>query len=614
MRLFDGVDLYPLLLPAKDFVRYRDAERSFVRSDLSEEDYAQIIEEAEEALKAEIPLLRATVYMRFLRDGDRSEYETVYFQRRRMLRALTFAEKLEGKGRYLDKIIDLLWLICEETTWVLPAHNQRDAPDAERRVLTEDVEGETRKIDLFSAETAAELANVCDMIGDRLGGEYDMVLRRVLYTIDQKILIPFEKYLFGWEGYTKNAFLNNWNPWIISNILLITALTVTDDYRREAIVVKAVEVLEKFIDTYPLDGGCDEGPSYWSVAGASLFDCLEILYDLTGGRADVFSSELVGNMCDYFRKAFISGNYIMNFADAPAVYAAEDSARLLWRMARRTGNAELGAFARYLAWRGGSVKPQPTGQNCVYRKVENYLEKVPPYEGGGIVTHAAFPGITVAVMRDEESFDRGFFFAIKGGHNGESHNHNDIGSFVLYRDGRPVIVDMGVGTYSRKTFSEERYEIKPMTSPYHSTAEIAGFAQPAGKEFRSEDAVYAPDGTALSFEMKKAYPREAGILSYRREGRLEKGRATVTDVLKLSGEGDVVFHLISFEKPEEKDGALILGSCRLAFEPAVRPEIEEYVFEDERFVRTWQRKSVWRINVPVRVKEGSFRFVFTPAD
>ncbi len=614
MRLYDGVDFYPILLPAKDFVRYRDAGRSFTRDALSEEDYARIVEEAEKALTGEIPLLRATVYMRFLRDGDRSEYETAYFKRRTMLRALTFAEKLGGNGRYLDRIIDLLWLICEETTWVLPAHNQRDAPDAERRVLTEDVEGETRKIDLFSAETAAELANVCDMIGDELRGEYDMVLRRVLYSIDQKVLIPFEKYLFGWEGYTKNAFLNNWNPWIISNVLTAAAFTVTDDYRREAIVVKAVQVLEKFTNTYPLDGGCDEGPSYWSVAGASLFDCLELLYDLTGGRADVFSSELVGNMCDYFRKAFISGNYVMNFADAPAVYDAEGSARLLWRMARRTGNRDLGDFARYLAWRSGAVKPLAPGQNCVYRKVENYLERVPPYEGGGVVTHASFPGITVAVMRDGESFDKGFFFAIKGGHNGESHNHNDVGSFILYRDGRPVIVDMGVGTYSRKTFSEERYDIKPMTSPYHSTAEIAGFAEPAGREYRSEDAVFAPDGTALSFELKNAYPAEAGILSYRREGRLEKGKATVSDVLRLAKEEDVVFHLISFEKPEARDGDLILGSCRLRIEPAVKPEIEEYVFEDERFVNTWQRKSVWRIHVPVRVKEGSFRFVFTPAE
>ena len=614
MRLYDGVDFYPILLPAKDFVRYRDAERPFGRDSVSEEDRALILEAAENALKEEIPLLRATVYMRFLRDGDRGEYETAYFQRRKMLRALTLAEKLEREGRFLDKIIDLVWLICEETTWVIPAHNERDAPGTERQVLTEDVEGEIRKVDLFSAETAAELANTYDMLKEELGGPYEMVRRRILYEIDRKVLIPFERYLFGWEGFTRHAFLNNWNPWIISTILTATAFTVTGDYRREAIVVKAVAVLEKFTDTYPLDGGCDEGPSYWSVAGASLFDCLEILYDLTGGKADVFSSELVRNMCDFFRKAFISGNYVMNFADAPAVYGTADSARTLWRMARKTKNPDLGDFARYLAWRDGKHRTQAMSYNVVYRNVRNYMEKLPPYEGGGVVTHASFPGITVAVMRDEGSFDKGFFFAIKGGNNGESHNHNDVGSFVLYRDGRPVIVDIGVGTYSRKTFSEERYQIKPMTSPYHSTAEIAGCAQPVGKEFRSENAVFAPDGMALSFEMKNAYPAEAGIVSYRREGRLEKGRATVTDVLKLAEEEDAVFHLISFEKPEEKDGDLILGSCRLQIEPDASPEIEEYVFEDVRFVNTWKRKSVWRINIPAHVKEGTFRFVFTPAE
>ena len=614
MRLFDGTDFYPILLPAKDFVRYRDAEAPFGPDTVSREDRELILEAAEKALTEEIPLLRATAYMRFMQDGDRSEYETAYFQRRRMLRALTLAEKLTGEGRYLAKIIDLVWLIAEETTWVVPAHNERDAPGTERHVLTEDVEGEIRKVDLFSAETAAELANTYDMLKEELAGPYEMVSRRILYEIDRKVLSPFEKYLFGWEGFTRHAFLNNWNPWIVSNILTATALTVTDDYRREAIVCKAVAVLEKFTDTYPLDGGCDEGPSYWSVAGASLFDCLELLYDLTGGRADVFDSELVKNMCDYFRKAFISGNYVTDFADAPAVLEVGDKARILWRMARKTHNPDLGDFARYLAWRGGKHRPQSVSYNVPYRNVRNYMEKLPPYEGGGVLTHAAFPGITVAAMRDEESFDRGFFFAIKGGHNGESHNHNDVGSFILYRDGKPVIVDMGVGTYTRKTFSEERYQIKPMTSPYHSTAEIGGYAEPAGKEYRSEDAVFAPDGSSLSFELKNAYPKEAGILSYRREGKLEKGKATVTDVLSLDGEKDVTFHLISFEKPSEKDGDLILGPCRLSVDPSLTREIEEYVFEDERFVRTWGRKSVWRIHLRTRVREGSFRTVFTPAE
>ena len=205
MKLFESVDFYPVLLPAKDFVRYRDMPSGFSKDAISPENYDLIVAEAEKALTDDIPLLHATSYMRFVRDGDRGEYETVYFIRRRMLRALTMAEKLTGQGRYLDRIIDLVWAIAEETTWVLPAHNQRDAPDGGKAILTEDVEGEIRKIDLFSAETAAELANVYDLLREPLAAEYEMVLRRILWVIDQKVLIPFEKYLFGWEGYPKNA-------------------------------------------------------------------------------------------------------------------------------------------------------------------------------------------------------------------------------------------------------------------------------------------------------------------------------------------------------------------------------------------------------------------------
>lgn len=607
MKLFENTTFYQNLLPYEAFRFYADLPEN---AEIGEYEKKIIMESAEKALEEEIPQLYATVYMRFVRDGNRGEYEASYFKRRAMLRALTMGEVLEKKGRFIDKIINIVWLICEETTWVIPAHNHGDdTQDGTNTLLTCEVEDEVRIIDLFAAETGAELSNTLYYLRDELEAVTPSITRRMDYCIEKHILTPFEKYYFWWGGY-HGGILNNWNPWIISNILITIAVEVRNPVRRENLTEKAAATLDRFTASYSPDGGCDEGPSYWTAAAASLYDCLEILYDMTGGKVNCMENELVRNMCDYFRKAYISGPYVMNFADAPATMEISGVARTIKRMGRRVGIPELETFASYAAYRKGEKQAEWSLSTFEsYRNIRNLYETIPPYTGGGCAETAAFPGISVLVAREKADFDEGLYFAMKGGTNGESHNHNDIGNLVVYKDGKPVIVDIGVGTYSRKTFSEERYTIKPMTSPYHNTLEIGGFAQPAGITYKSENTVYAPDGKGMKINLEKAYPAEAGVLSYTREGALKDGRITVTDEVSLDAEKELIFNFISFEKPEITPSGVSLGACEMTFEDSLTPSVEEYVFDDVRFNNTWKRDGVWRIRLKGKAKAGKFTFV-----
>ncbi len=86
---------------------------------------------------------------------------------------------------------------------------------------------------------------------------------------------------------------------------------------------------------------------------------------------------------------------------------------------------------------------------------------------------------------------RGLTVAAKGGHNDESHNHNDVGEFVVYCDGKPLLIDAGVETYSRKTFSPQRYEIWTMQSAYHNLPTIDGVQQAPGAAFAARDVTYS---------------------------------------------------------------------------------------------------------------------------
>ena len=49
------------------------------------------------------------------------------------------------------------------------------------------------------------------------------------------------------------------------------------------------------------------------------------------------------------------------------------------------------------------------------------------------------------------------------------------------------MIDAGVGTYNRQTFSEQRYDIWTMQSNYHNLPMINGVPQKNGPEFKTTD-------------------------------------------------------------------------------------------------------------------------------
>ena len=107
----------PPFPPASD----RDAWQK-VRDQLGEEKVAALIAQGEAAAEEEIPHLPATLYLEFHRIGERTGFETPHFKRRAILSALTIAECLEYEGRFLDPLMNIIWAICEESSWSLPAH------------------------------------------------------------------------------------------------------------------------------------------------------------------------------------------------------------------------------------------------------------------------------------------------------------------------------------------------------------------------------------------------------------------------------------------------------------------------------------------------------------
>lgn len=497
--------------------------------------------EGERALAAPWPVLTATRYLDFFRDGNRSRYEEPYFRRRGMLRALVAAECTEGKGRFLDAAADGLWLLCEESSWCLPAHiGQAGEPD-----LTD---GERHVVDLFAAETAAQLAWSAYLLGDALDGVSPRIRRRLEREIESRVLAPcVARDDFHWLG-LHGRKLNNWTPWICSNWLTAALLTDADPARRETALRRILETLDRFLSRYPADGGCDEGPQYWNRAGAALLDCLELLHSATEGRLDAYGEPLVREIGRYILRAWIADDWFVNFADAPAVLSPEPWP--VFRYGQRIGDRGLQGFGSWIARRrdlGRSCLDADWGRTPGMGRLLSTLFHLGELLGegdpapGGIPEaprDAWLPDIQVMTARDAAADCGGFFVAAKGGHNAESHNHNDVGSFLVFLDGKPLFVDAGVETYTRKTFGPSRYEIWTMQSSWHTLLpSFDGTMQEVGRESAARDVRYRADAerAELSLDIAAAYPTAARPASWRRTIALHRGRdVTVADAYELA--------------------------------------------------------------------------------
>ncbi len=576
-----------------------------------------LISLAESKAQADFPLLPMSLYRQYDTIGNRKNFENLYFARRRIAEALLMGEFCEGKGRFTEKLADALWAIMEETTWVLPAHINHigaEGKSAALKGLPLSYDGRVRYIDLFAGDTAGLIAWALYLMGDAMREDYPVVVDRMRFELQRRIIQPFlTDDTYWWMG-TKGNTLNNWTPWIVSNILTVCALTESDPVQRAAVVGKCLEILERFIRKYPEDGGCDEGPGYWNVAGASFFDCCELLYDLTGGRLNVFDQPLLRKMGEYIANVNICREYNLNFADADA--RVRPNAQLIMRFGRRCGSEMLYTYGAYVA---GWSQVQPTfscGQG--YRTFKSICENNPPAQKPyQAPAHVWMPNLEVMAARElsdngECRADKGLYLAMKGGHNAESHNHNDVGNVLVYCDGEPFLIDVGVGTYTADTFNQNRYKSWSFQSSYHNLPDFDGIMQPPGGRFHAEDVQYSEG--CLRMELKSAYPPEAGILHYIREAALSGHAITVCDTVELSEPRTVCFNWMLRDAPDAIDNACgkidFANGLTCAFDHAhLQAELEELPLTDPRFRSAWKREVLYRLKL--RSKEPTENGAFT---
>ena len=500
------------------------AEDAFWRDSIPQEMKQSYTVYGEQYLGKAWTALPWTVFAENKITGNRVNYEGICFEKRRHLAALVMAEIVEGKGRFMNDIIDGIGSFCEETWWGIPAHYGKRIPLQE-----------IQEVDLFNAETANLIVWTRYMLEKQLDAFSPDICQRIDREVEQRILKPAVANNYWW----KTAGMN-WNPWICSNWLACVLICEKDEARKAEAIAQIEKATHAFIDAYPEDGGCDEGPGYWDRAAASMFEVLRLLPEdsslarLTSSTSNTSLSRKIRAMAAYSYKTYIGHDYCVNFADAHENKAVQQ-VNIVYPFGHWLNDKTMREFGAYLG-RTKQVLTQPAllydksgnfptlGRELFFlRNIRDFIAEKPQEP---LIKDAWLPNLQIMTARRG-----GHFTAFKGGHNGESHNHNDVGSFLVYVDGEPLLIDPGVGEYTAKTFSNSRYEIWTMQSGYHNLPQINGTDQQDGKAFGAK--MVSHQNGKLTLDIAGAYPKEAAVKSWKRTITANKSGVSVTEDFEL---------------------------------------------------------------------------------
>jgi len=507
-----------------------------------------------------IPQTTYTLYRQFEHTGERRNYERPYFAKRTMLTRAVF-EMLLGDDRYRDAVHDLLWNICEETSWVLPAHEEqgpdywdlkpspRQKPFGAHTALTREPDA----IDLFAAETGASLAETVHLVGDRLAPE---VVQRVRQEVERRIFKPYLAY--GRQHWWYKGALN-WNGVCNGSVALAFLRLERDPQTLAEAIEQALEGFEAYIATgFEADGGSIEGIGYWNYGLMYYVTVAELLRERTAGQLDLLAAPRLRDIARYPLAAALSPGRYLNFGDAEEVTTLAPG--IVQRLAERTGVAELRALANPAPW--PPIPPQLGGSGGREERGVGRGRGVPTAKLAIVVRDAAWwdgqqlpfppaarqdahlPDSGVIRLVGQTADGRPVALATKAGHNDGHHSHTDIATFIYHVDGESLICDPGRGKYSKDYFRQARYENVFCNSFGHSVPVIGGRLQAPGPEFGGRKQYHGtivacetgPDEKLAVVDFHRAYDLPALTLA-RRTLRLNPatGDALLQDEFAFDG-------------------------------------------------------------------------------
>lgn len=573
--------------------------------------------------KTPLPFPLLSQYVRYWREGVRTDYEDDVRALGILAGEAVLAALATGEERWIDRAADALLLLCELSTWCWVAHEQSHElrgwvlPDPGAPV-----------VDLGAAQTLQVIAWADLALGAELDARVPGLRERLRHEADRRV---FDPYLSRRDWHWLHGTAHNWTGWIHQH-LIAGALFLMDGEsqreRRDAILALSIAQLDRYLASFPADGGIDEGFSYFWNGASRLLEAIDLLGTASGGWLDptpIAQLPVVGELLRFPQRMDLGGGWFVNVADGPARPLADQPWDVLHRWGRHLGASDVQEQA--IAHRGEGT-PVPTRSELGLGRVltayadHSWRDAAAPTGRAPSAVSTWLSDVQLLVARERDEDFSGLVLAAKGGHNAEAHNHLDVGSYMVALDSLPVVIDLGQPTYTASTFTDRRYEIWTMTSSWHNLPLPGGVEQGVGEEYRAE-VLDAPrpggdpgaEPTSVTFDLTAAYPPEAGVRSLRRRAALHRGegedgtaKVRIDDTWQVApGAGGIVaHHVIAGEILDHRDGSLRVRTragavAELVWTPEVgRGILERREVADPLLEQSWG-KTVHRLRLPLRL-------------
>jgi hypothetical protein len=370
--------------------------------------------------------------------------------------------------------------------------------------------------DLTATRCGAMLSELLLAVGDRLDPQ---VVQRVGQRIEERSLAA----ALDWRNLPIwMCRRNNWNHVCFSNVIQTALHRMKEPRPLASLLVLCTHMMEFGMTGFSEDGGCAEGPLYWNYGFGHFLEAAVVLREVSGGLLNLMDSELAQRIARYPLAVWLEGKDSCLFSDSGSGFMSTSSALMV--------NAFLPLPQLFdFCEKGLDGRPELQNWHDLLLAVDSPAWLESAKREPSPIADAHLPSLGFAKVVTTLADGSRVQLAATALHNAASHNHNDLGSFVYYRDSRAWITDPGRPTYTAEVFGPNRYGNLLCGSQGHPVPIINGHVQQEGSQYRASLAVdhAAADGSkTLRIDLSHAYPdptltRFERKLTLRADGDLE---------------------------------------------------------------------------------------------
>ncbi|MBR2444021.1 MAG: heparinase II/III family protein [Clostridia bacterium] len=436
---------------------------------------------------------------------------------------------------YYRSLVETIWEICNEYTWAPLGHYN----DYYNRTPQDFDPG---LIDIFAASLAFSLAEIKHLFKDRFP---KLLNDRISYELRRHTIEPYLNRKFFWEHHN-----NNWTAVCTGAVGGVLMYEDPEEFERQFSRLQAS--MECYLASYDDDGMCVEGTAYWGFGFGFFAVYAMLLREFSNGKHDWLKNPKVKSISQFIQKMHLQPNILAMFSDVNARegywVGLPHMLKTVYGDAIEKLTLDQATIVAYCHWAFAL-------RSTIYYNPEYTTDKL---ENG---TYYA-PVSNYFIKRTDN-----YGLAFKGGNQWESHNHQDVGSFILARNNKQIFCDFGyIGPGNWPGYQGSRRNEYFQPSSFSHNLPIFDDMGQGGDDTNKARAVYNEETGVVYMDFTLGYDRKKHYKLQKAERSFKPldDRIEMHDKFTFSDKTKITERFVTTIKPQIDGNTAIMGDVRLS--------------------------------------------------